>query len=148
MHYEIEIVEIEPTPTVVLPRQVRPGVLAEVIGPAIDRATSLVTAASLTPSGPPFVRYLSFGDEVELEVGYPTARPENVPALRSSMLPGGRAAATWHVGSYAGLRVAFDAVSAWIDDHGLVPGRPWEWYWTPHDADSPRTQVVWPVKEP
>lgn len=145
MTYEIEVIDVEPTHTVVLPRRVRSGVLPEVIGPAIDRATSLVTAARLTPGGPPFVRYLSFGEEVEVEVGFPTDRPQSVPALRSSMLPGGRAASTWHVGPYSGLPAAFEAVTRWIEEHGAVPGRPWEWYWTPHDEDPPRTQVVWPV---
>jgi effector-binding domain-containing protein len=148
MSYEIEVITLEPTSAVVLPRTVRRSALSDAIGPAVDRATSLVAAARAQPSGPPFVRYLAFGEDVEMEIGFPVESPQNIPALRSTMLPGGTAASTWHEGPYSGLPAAFAAVETWIDEQGATAGKPWEIYWTAHDADPARTQIVWPVTLP
>ena len=148
MSYSIEMITLEPTSAVVLPRTVRRSALSDAIGPAVDRATSLVAAARVQPSGPPFVRYLTFGDEVEMEIGVPVESPQSIPALRSTMLPGGTAASTWHEGAHSGLPAAFSAVQHWIEEQGGAAGKPWEMYWTSHDADPARTQVVWPVTLP
>lgn len=146
--YEIEVIELIPTPAVVLPRTVQRQQLGDGIGQALDRIQAAVTAARVPVAGAPFVRYLSFGSEIEMEVGLPLTEPQSIPSLRAAILPGGPAASTWHVGSYEGLPDAFSAVRAWVSENAIGSGHPWETYWTPHDGDPPRTQIVWPIEFP
>lgn len=141
----VEVVDLEPVNALVLAGRVARGELGPEIGRAIERVASLMNAARVAPHGPPFVRYRSYEDVVEMDVGFPVVEPQAVPSLRPTVLQGGSAATTWHEGSYDGLTDAFDAVARWIDDNGESAGSPWEVYWTSSDADLPRTQVVWPV---
>ncbi|MGA7271176.1 MAG: hypothetical protein WB239_08900, partial [Acidimicrobiia bacterium] len=94
--YEIEVIELTPTPAVVLPRTVQQSLLGDNIGRALGRIQAAVTAARVPVAGAPFVRYLSFGPEIEMEVGLPLAEPQSIPGLRAAILPGGPAASTWH----------------------------------------------------
>lgn len=144
--HTIEVVELSPVPAVVLARKVRADALGDEIGKAIQRVEAAVTAARVPSAGAPFARYLTMGAEIEVEVGIPLVGSHSVPTLRATLLPGGSAATTWHVGPYSGLREAFADLEAWIDEHAEPAGAPWESYWTPHDAEPPRTQVVWPVR--
>ena len=70
--------------------------------------------------------------------------------VQASMLPGGAAAVTWHVGPYDDLRAAYAALAAWLEASGREPlGAPWESYWsdpllTPDQRDW-RTEVLWPL---
>ncbi len=144
--YEIEVIELTPTPAVVLPRTVQQSLLGDNIGRALGRIQAAVTAARVPVAGAPFVRYLSFGPEIEMEVGLPLAEPQSIPGLRAAILPGGPAASTWHTGPYEGLAGAFTAVRTWIEANAASAGHPWESYWTPADADPARTQIVWPIQ--
>lgn len=146
LQYEIEVVELTPTPAVVLPRIVERHQLGDGIGQALNKVQAAVTTARVPVAGAPFVRYLSWRSEIEMEVGLPLFEPHSIPSLRAAILPGGPAASTWHVGSYEGLPAAFGAVRAWVTDNATGAGHPWESYWTAHDADPPRTQVVWPIQ--
>lgn len=144
--YEIEVIELTPTPAVVLPRTIQQSKLGDGIGQALGRIRAAVTAARVPVAGAPFVRYLSFGPEIEMEVGLPLAQPHSIPGLRAAILPGGPAASTWHTGAYEGLAGAFAAVRAWVEANATSGGHPWESYWTPADAAPVRTQIVWPIQ--
>jgi effector-binding domain-containing protein len=144
--YEIEVIDLAPTPAVVLPRTVQRNQLGEDIGRAMSRIQAAVTAARVPVAGAPFVRYLSFGEEIEMEVGLPLTEPQSIPSLRATILPGGPAASTWHLGPYDGLPEAFSTVREWVSENATSAGHPWEAYWTQHDAHPPRTQVVWPIQ--
>ncbi|HJR92770.1 MAG TPA: GyrI-like domain-containing protein [Acidimicrobiia bacterium] len=144
--HTVELVELEPAPVVVLPRRVRSDALGDEIGKSIQRVEAAVTAAQVPVAGAPFVRYLDMGPEMEIEVGIPLAGSHAVPTLRASLLPGGPAVTTWHVGPYSGLAGAFAELEAWISEHAQAAGPPWESYWTGPEADLPRVQLVWPVR--
>lgn len=146
--HTIEVVELAPSPAVVLPRRVPNESLWDEIGRGIQRVRAAVTAARVPVGGAPFVRYLTMGSEIEIEIGLPLDGSHSVPSLRATLLPGGTAATTWHVGHYSGLPGAFADIEAWIADNATPAGDPWASYCTTHDADPPRTLVVWPVKIP
>jgi effector-binding domain-containing protein len=113
-----------------------------------------------TPAGPPYGRYHEYGPQLaDVEIGIPVVEPvANLRPLEecepgemgNSELPGGRAAATVHIGSYERLAATYDRVRAWISAQGLKAGSgPWESYVTDpsevEDLSELRTEVVWPL---
>lgn len=142
------MIELKPTPAVVLARRARAAELGNKIGKAIQTLRTSVSAAGVSSAGAPFVRYLSEGPDFSIEVGLPLDAPHSIPGLRTTLLPGGTAASLWHEGSHDGLGAAFRRLEAWVRDHAEPTGDPWECYWTERDADLPRTQIVWPVTLP
>lgn len=145
---EVEILDLTPMPAVVLARSVDRASLGAEIGSGIRRVRNAVTAARVPTVGAPFVRYLSYGEEFDIEIGLPLDGPHAVPTLRATILPGGSAASLWHVGSYTGLPAVFGHLRRWVEKNATPAGCPWERYWTAHSTESPRTQVVWPVRLP
>lgn len=105
--------------------------------------------------GAPFVSYHSpeFNeDDLEYEVGLPTERMVQAPAgLTSYQLPACLVAYTLHVGSYTTLERAYQAITAWVQEHGhLLVGAPREHYLVGKDqVEDPtlyRTELVWPIQ--
>lgn len=139
------MIDLQPSPAVVVARRVPAEALGDRIGRSIQQVRTSVSAAGVPSTGAPFVRYLSGGPDFSIEVGLPLDGPHSIPGLRTTLLPGGTAASLWHVGPYDGLREAFRRLEDWVDANAEPAGDPWEWYWTEHDADPPRTQIVWPV---
>lgn len=142
----IAIVDIEPVHAVVLPEPSVPDDLGETISRSITRVTSFLGASRVSPSGPPFVRYLEWEPQRRIEIGFPVATPEAVPGLRSTVLPGGETAHLLHVGPYDDLPAAFTRLREWVETNAEHRSAPWESYWTPHGDDSPRTEIFWPVR--
>jgi effector-binding domain-containing protein len=105
-----------------------------------------------SPSGPPFARFTFLADSVAVEAGFPVSK--RVPGdtdVQPSVLPGGQAAVTTHIGRYEDLDKAYQAIQAWLDKHGFVPAGPhWEVYYTDPSADPDpsrwRTEVVAPYR--
>lgn len=144
----VDLIGLTPTPAAVTARTVDRASLREAIESGIQRTRRAVTAGHVPTSGAPFVRYLSYSDEFDIEIGLPLDGPHIVPGFRTTILPGGTAASVWHLGTYEELRFVFDELRRWVESNATPAGDPWEWYWTPGDADPPRTQIVWPVTTP
>lgn len=90
----------------------------------------------VAPSGPPFVRYLETGDELEVELGVPVNNL-NLDGVQQSTLPGGRLAVWRHVGPYSELRAACERLGESLKELGEEPNGPfWESYLT-NPADEP-----------
>lgn len=138
----IEIVTVEPTPAVVRATKARRDSLATTVRDGIQRVRRAVAAARVPTSGPPFVRYLTFGSRLDIEIGLPLDGPHAVPSLRTTILPGGDAATLWHGDGID----AFEDLRRWVTEHAVASGDPWEWYWTEPDAEERRVQIVWPVR--
>ena len=158
---DARIVELTPQPTVAV-RVSQPMSeldLSALFDVHLPNIAHRVADVGGMPAGPPYGRYHQFGPEtVDVEIGFPVASP--VGSLRpleecepgevgASELPGGRAAVTVLIGSYAGLGAAYDRLHEWIHGQSLEEGvAPWESY-----ADDPsevgeeklRTEVVWPL---
>lgn len=145
------------TPRIVdLPRR-RTAVVAIDV-PASETPRAMVEAFRLTAeaimssgatfAGEPFARYLSMGERISAEVGFPFEGPFR-PAgrVRESSLPGGRAVMTTHVGPYDELARAWERGLLWAREHGLGPTAPgWECYLTgPDEPGPPATEIYWPI---
>lgn len=128
-------------------------------GPWLGKVYPAVVEALVTrqagPAGPPFARFHRLADgRFEVEAGFPASRPfeaadfENGEVVPSE-LPGGQVAVTMHAGSYDQIEPAYQAVAAWVTEHGGEPaGDPWEVYLSgpPTEPDPANwlTQVVQP----
>ena len=77
--------------------------IPSVVDAAFPRLFGRLAELGVEPAGPPYIRYLRTGAELELELGIPVG-PD---AGQSSGLPGGRAAVLRHVGPFSGLREAW-----------------------------------------
>lgn len=142
----VSIVELDPTPAVVLTRTSPGSNLGETIESATRRVRAAVTAARVPTSGPPFARFLSTDERPRIEVGLPLASAHAVPTLRATILPGGRAATLWYEDGTADALARVTELRSWVDRYEQSGADPWVWFWTEPDAGTGRAQVVWPVK--
>ena len=89
----------------------------------------------------PFARYHPTGDDrFEVEAGFPASTPTSGEGeVEPSDLPGGLAAVTVHTGPYDTIGPTYEALRAWVQEHGGEPvGDAWEVYLTePDDATRP-----------
>lgn len=143
----VELTGRTPTPAVVEERSVHRDRLGRAIDEGIRRVGAAVTAARVPTAGAPFVRYLETGESFRIEVGLPLDGAHSVPTLRSTALPGGRAASVRHVGPFGDLGEPVSRLAARVGSSGLASGDPREWCWTSADAEPPRVQIVWPVRD-
>jgi effector-binding domain-containing protein len=102
-------------------------------------------------SGPPYAAYRALDTELgefEIEAGFPVSSPgSGNRSVEAAALPGGLAAATWHIGPYDTLACARDALDEWISNRGgRTDGRCWEVYYSDPvsepDSGQWRTEVV------
>lgn len=143
---DMEVVELEPTPAVVFARKAGRRPLHETATAGIQKVRKAVTAARVPTAGPPFLRYLTLDERPEVELGLPLEGPHSVPSLRTTILPGGRAATIWHTDPGLDIRSSLDDLHSWVTTRAEVLGDPWQWYWTEPDAEQPRIQIVWPMR--
>ena len=122
--------------------------LPAALGEAFRLTADAIMASGATFAGEPFARYLSMGERVTAEVGFPfqgTVSPAG--RVRESTLPGGRAVMATHVGPYEGIARAWERGVLWAREHGLEFSAPgWECYLTdPSEPGPPVTEIYWPI---
>lgn len=146
MDYEITIEQREAQPVAVIVGRVDRQRVAEFLRGAYEE---LFAALAGPPIGPPFARYRMLTDGFEVTAGVPLAGEQpTVGRVTAGLLPGGPVAVTRHVGAYDDLPAAYDALMAWIRDHGRsVAADPWEAYLDGPEVPQPRTEVCFPVTE-
>jgi effector-binding domain-containing protein len=107
--------------------------------------------AGVDLAGAPFARYLSFGDRIRAEIGFPVMRPApDIGRVVPGRLPGGRVASIVHVGSYDGLEQTYGLLTRWLAELGLQATGPlWEVYWSDPEVETDpatwRTEIFAPV---
>jgi effector-binding domain-containing protein len=156
----VEVEERPPQPVLSIRTTVPVAELAGAQGERLRALWSFMDRRGVTPAGPPFVRYHTFGEtETDLEVGIPVAQAvAGEGRVAAGELPGGPAATTWHLGSHDGLAGAYARLGSWLEaNRRQADGAAWEVYWwidpsvEPDPAAWPaptgwRTQLVQPVK--
>ena len=158
---QVEIRRLEPQPVVSIRATIPVADLGQHQGERLEALTAYLRRRGVQPSGPPFVRYHTFGEiETDVELGIPVVEP--VPGegrIASGELPGGPAVSTSHIGSHASLGDAYARLAAWIEAHGRERNGPsWEvYYWIDPSGDPGaaawpdpsgwRTELVQPVAE-
>jgi effector-binding domain-containing protein len=144
-----EIVELAERPAAVVHIEATMEEFPRLIGEAFGVTAQTIAVSGATIAGPPFARYLSFGDRIVAEAGFPFAGTV-VPTDRVSLttLPGGRAVTATHVGPYDEISAAWERSGAWMGEQQLASaGFPWETYLTgPDDPGPPVTAIFWPIR--
>lgn len=133
-------------------------------GPWLSKSYPVIAGQLATghagPAGPPFARLRALGDgRFDIEAGFPATGPFDISGsfdggteVMQSELPGGRVAVTTHVGPYDQIEPAYQALAAWLIEHGGEPvGDPWEVYLsgppTEPDPASWRTEILQPYRQ-
>lgn len=122
MNYEIHVRELAPQ---VVVTERRHATLAE-LGKAMRSTLAKVTrsVAPPEPMGAPFAVYYNEPfrpEDIDVEMGLPVSDDAKVLEshdIHLRVLSGGPVAYTLHVGPYAAIGSAYDALYKWIDDHG------------------------------
>jgi len=104
------------------------------------------------PSGAPFAAYYNMDmDNLDVEIGFPVARP--LPATESiaaGQIPARKVATTVFTGPYLEVKSAYTALAQWVQQQGLEPtGVAYEFYLNdPSETPSEKlqTQVVFPLR--
>jgi effector-binding domain-containing protein len=151
--YEISQVDLVESPTAVVRATLTVAQLGPWLAQAYGAVAAYLSVHGAGPVGMPFARYHPLGgDRFEVEAGFGATREvAGAGQVVASRLPGGPAVKTWHVGPYDALAGAYEAVEAWVREHGGTPaGDPWEIYHsdavTEPDPASWRTEVVAPYR--
>ena len=105
MDAPIEIVELQPRRALTVRRKMPQSGLGAFFMELFPRLRKAIVSQGATPSGPPFARYYNSDPAAfDTEAGLPfTGTVTAADGMRVTTLPGGRAAKTVHVGSYASM---------------------------------------------
>jgi effector-binding domain-containing protein len=136
--------------------------LGDVMGERLTALSNHLRSHGITPAGPPFVRYHTFGETTtDMETGVPVGEPcKGDGPIVYGALPGGPAITTWHVGPHVQLGQAYSRIHAWLAENGRSAlGAGWEVYpWIDLDEGSdrsawsspaePHVQLVQPIERP
>ncbi len=156
---DVEIEQLEPQPVLSIRATARIDQLGETMGDRLQALQGYLQQHGTKPSGPPFVRYHTFGEtETDFETGIPVAEPaEGEGRIAGGELPGGPAVTTWHIGPHDKLGDAYARIEAWLKEHDHERGGParevYHWIDLSQDLDPSkwdpsawRTQLVQPIK--
>ncbi len=145
---EVRVVELVERPAIVVRVSGTTAEMPRLFGEAFGRTADAIGRAGAAFAGPPFARYLSFGERIEAEMGFPfQGSVEPGEGMTLITLPAGRAVTTRHVGQYDEIGRAWERSSAWMRGFGVEPtGAPWECYLTgPDEPGPPVTEIFWPI---
>ncbi|MER6982917.1 MerR family transcriptional regulator [Streptomyces carpinensis] len=94
---------------------------------------------------------LDLEERMEIAVGVQTPQGEGTPGLEFEALPGGPVAETVHVGPYAQLPLAYNALFAAVHERGLRPQAPVRETYLVGPTEAPQeelmTRLIVPVQE-
>ncbi|SER69780.1 GyrI-like domain-containing protein [Lentzea albida] len=154
MTYDVTLTELASTTTCHQRVHTTAAGIAGAVGRGLQELYEFAADCSATPTGPPQLALagpLTDGD-VTLDLYLPiSATPAARGPIDVVVLPEGPAAQTFHHGRYEDIPAAYEAVFAWIREHGRhQAGPPRELYLTgPDTATNPAdylTEVVVPLR--
>jgi effector-binding domain-containing protein len=155
----VEIQQLRRQPVVSVRQTIPVADLTRAQGESLQLLWRLLRDRGVTPAGPPFVRYHTFGGvDTDVETGVPVADEiAGEGPISSGELPAGRAAVTEHLGAHDRLGEAYQRIEEWLAGNGERGGPAWEIYhWidlsrepdpsTWPAPDKWRTHIVQPIK--
>ncbi len=152
MNYRIEMIDVKAQPALVIKGKVKVEEIANAIGEILGKVESYLTQKQSGPSGAPFTRTFEFENGMmEFEAGFPVkAGLTGQGEIIATELPQAKVASTIHVGSQELSVQAYEALQAWMKEHGKKEGgAPWETYLsdptTTSEAQS-KMQIFFPVQ--
>jgi len=125
VNYDITLTDVAPTWLASSRKHVTWAEVPKTIIPLLDGVYAFLRTAAVRPQGHNVCVYHAPSAEgVDLEAGVQVSGPfESTGDVRCSQTPAGRAVRTVHVGEYAQLGAAYDALAAWGKAHGLPQRR-------------------------
>lgn len=146
MDYDVDLVDVQAAPAVVVRGEVAPDGISGFLGGAYGEVMQALAEQGVEPAGPPFARYTTSEVGYGIEAGFPVTAPvRETGRVVNARVPGGHAARTLHHGGYDDLPEAYDALGDWLTSNGFEPnGEPWESYLDGPDVPEPRTLVYFP----
>jgi effector-binding domain-containing protein len=154
MTYEVTLTELASSVTCHQRVRTTPAGISDAVGRGLEELYEFAADSSVAPAGPPQLAYpgpLTDG-EFELDLYLPiSGTPSPRGPIDVVVLPEGPVAQAFHHGSYDSIPAAYEAVFAWIHEHGHhQAGPPRELYLTGPDTavgpDDYVTEVVVPVR--
>ena len=147
----MEIVELEPQVAAIKRVSTTAVDLPGVIDKTFPALFGELASKKVERVGPPFVRYLETGEEMEAELGVPIPHDTSPGVVKSSTLPAGPAAVYVYIGPYDGLRSAWKQFGEWVERQGREQDGPfWESYVSdPREVPDPAmriTELYFPLK--
>lgn len=154
MSYPCEAVEKEAQPAITIRTRTPVESLPSVLGQGYGAIMQYLEESGEYPAGMPFVAYYNMDmQDLDIEVGFPVAHP--LPGrdnLQSSQLPAGTYATCLYTGPYEDMVRAYEALYAWIEQHGYEStGVAYEFYLNgPQDAppEGLQTRIMFLLKPP
>jgi effector-binding domain-containing protein len=153
--YEIEERTLVEQPTMVMRGKIKLEDIPSFLGRVYHTVESQIHEAGVHVVAEPFARYRPLDleyREFEIEAGLPVViAAAGHGEVEASHLPGGPAIVTIHTGPYERMEPAYEAMTAWMQEHGVHPDGPaWEVYHTdPDEQPDPatwRTEIVQPYR--
>src|SRR3954449_11072046 len=118
----VEVLQLEAQPVLSIRGIVMIERLGEAMGERIGALSEYLGQHGITPAGPFFVLYHTFGEvETDMETGIPVTQAVEVVAggghVAVGELPSGPAVTTSHYGPHQNLGEAYARISEWIKAH-------------------------------
>ena len=157
MAYVVTVRKLQRRPAIIIKGTMRAEELPGFFGPAYGELYAYAGQHGVAPDGPPYARYpdiatAEIGSQVTVEAGVTLQHAVEVTGrIEASELPGGDCAVTEHIGPYDQMEPGYQAIEAWMREHGREPaGGPWEVYYSdPAQEPDPqkwRTEIYWPLR--
>ncbi len=129
----------------------QPGHLAEVFGALFAELGARLTAAGIAPGGPPWSLY-ERSDETGITVHAAFPIADDVPIADAAISvvdrPETDVVSTVHLGDLREMGVAYVALMAWMEEHGLAPAggsAEISLAWNPEEPQQNVTELQFPV---
>jgi DNA-binding transcriptional MerR regulator len=120
-----------------------PAEIGKKVGECVGRLLPGLNEAGIAWELPLWGLYpLDLEERMEIAVGAQTPLGGRAPGLESVALPGGLVAETVHLGSYAQLPLAYNALFAAVHERGLRPRAPVRETYLVGPAEAPQEELV------
>lgn len=117
----MEIVEFKERPTLSIRYRTSAAELATGMGPVFGEIAACMGKSGVAFAGPPFAMYHNMDmDDLDVEVGFPTAKAERGEGrVKAGTLPGGKTATATHLGPYQSIESTYNELMAYVGKLGL-----------------------------
>ncbi len=152
MFTPVEIIEQAPQPALIVHTRTTAGDLPALLGQVYGRIISYLGAQAEQVAVMPFVAYYNLDmQDLEIDAGFTVAR--EIPGegdLQAVFIPGGQFAASTHYGPSGDCGPAYEALAAWIAEHGReATGMAYEFYLNDPATIAPEQiemRILFPLK--
>lgn len=151
MSYTFEIKDLPLTPVLYLCGTCNKDAIGPTLAKLLPAVGKHMRELGLQQAGAPFARYTDWREtDCDLDGGIPVSAPASATGDIKAGELGGRTLTTTHVGPYADLTKAHEAVHKWMAEHNLqMSGAPYKSYITDPGAEPDpgkwQTLVCYPV---